>query len=81
MVIHGTNVVIGARYDADLGANSGSAYVFSETSPGKWAQVAKLLASDGAVDDYVRLFYSYNDVSCVVCLLYIRAMWSLLSHP
>ena len=57
MAIHGTNAVIGAYNDDDKGLGSGSAYVFSETSPGNWAQVAKLLASDGAAGDRVRLFY------------------------
>ena len=72
--MHGTNAVIGAYFDDDLGSDSGTAYVFSETSPGNWVEVQKLLASDGAAYEEVRLFYSYNDVSCVVCFLYIRVL-------
>ena len=47
--------LIGAREDDDLGTDSGSAYIFSETTPGVWTQVAKLTAGDGAAGDYVRV--------------------------
>jgi hypothetical protein len=43
--------VIGARYDADKGSDSGSAYVFWFNGA-SWAQKAKLLASDGAAFDW-----------------------------
>ena len=51
--IDGDYMVIGARMDDDNGSNSGSAYVF-EKPAGGWAnmtQTAKLLASDGSLDD------------------------------
>ncbi len=48
----GAYAVIGACYD-DVGANSdqGSAYIFVR-SGASWTQQAKLVASDGAADDY-----------------------------
>ncbi|MHC4675134.1 MAG: hypothetical protein ACYTBZ_21830, partial [Planctomycetota bacterium] len=44
-------VVIGAHKDDDNGYDSGSAYVFRYDGA-NWAQEAKLLASDGAADDW-----------------------------
>ena len=49
--ISGDTAVVGAYYDDDNGDGSGSAYVFRDSGPG-WVQVAKLLASDGAEDDW-----------------------------
>jgi PKD repeat protein len=48
--IDGDYAIIGACYDSDNGAFSGSAYIFkrSETT---WTEQAKLLASDGAEGD------------------------------
>ena len=47
----GTTALIGAYYDDDKGANSGSAYVFKYNGTA-WIQQAKLTASDGAASDY-----------------------------
>ena len=49
--LDGNTAVIGARYDDDQGANSGSAYVFTNTGS-TWTQQAKLIASDGAAEDH-----------------------------
>jgi len=48
--ISGNTAVIGAPYDDDRGANSGSAYVYV-SSNGVWNEQQKLTASDGAPDD------------------------------
>jgi hypothetical protein len=48
--IDGNTALIGALHD-DLGGDSGSAYVFTR-SGSDWTQQAKLLASDGADDDW-----------------------------
>ena len=48
--ISGDYAVVGAKFDDDNGSLSGSAYVFKRTGT-SWAQEAKLLASDGAVED------------------------------
>lgn len=51
--ISGDNVVVGASGDDDNGSRSGSAYVFTK-SGGGWSnmtQTAKLLPSDGAIND------------------------------
>ena len=53
VAIHGATIVVGADLDDDGGANSGSAYVFSEPADG-WATAAssvKLTASDPASAD------------------------------
>jgi hypothetical protein len=49
--ISGDRAVVGAFMDDDNGNRSGSAYQF-EYNGGTWNQKAKLLASDGAADDY-----------------------------
>jgi len=49
--LDGDTALIGAYYDDDNGAQSGSAYVFTRSGT-TWAQQAKLLASDGAAIDY-----------------------------
>ena len=47
----GNTAVIGARYNDDKGTDSGSAYIFTR-SGSTWTQQAKLLAADGATNDY-----------------------------
>ncbi len=49
--LSGDTALIGAKTDDDNGLDSGSAYIFirSDTT---WTQQGKLLASDGAVEDY-----------------------------
>jgi hypothetical protein len=44
--------IVGAFGDDDNGAFSGSAYVFTRDEFGFWSQQAKLLATDGAPEDY-----------------------------
>ena len=48
----GTVALIAAYGDEGV---TGAGYIFSETSPGAWTQVAKLTAADGAAGDYVRV--------------------------
>jgi len=48
--ISGDYVVIGAYKNDDLGSDSGSAYILKRSGT-TWTQEAKLLASDGAMDD------------------------------
>ncbi|MBN2594901.1 MAG: hypothetical protein JXA81_15450, partial [Sedimentisphaerales bacterium] len=55
--ISGNYLIIGAYWDDDNGANSGSAYIFRKDVAG-WVLDAKLRASDGAKDDWFG-----NDVS------------------
>jgi len=50
VAIAGDTIVVGAHWDDDNGADSGSAYVFTSTGT-TWTQQAKLTASDGAEDD------------------------------
>ena len=48
--ISGDYVVVGAYQNDDSGSDSGSAYIFKRSGT-TWSQEAKLLASDGAMDD------------------------------
>ena len=48
--ISGDTAIIGSHLDNDLGADSGSVYVFSRFD-GSWAQQTKLVASDGTSGD------------------------------
>jgi hypothetical protein len=49
--LSGDTALIGAYCDDDNGQDSGSAYVFTRSGT-TWIQQAKLLASDGAAEDY-----------------------------
>ncbi len=55
VAISSDTALIGANWDNDNGAQSGSAYVFRfnalDTPRSRWVQVQKLLASDGDTDD------------------------------
>jgi uncharacterized repeat protein (TIGR01451 family) len=53
VAISGDTVVVGADGDADHGANTGSAYIFTRNRGGadNWGQAAKLTAADGAAYD------------------------------
>ncbi|MHC4976809.1 MAG: FG-GAP repeat protein, partial [Planctomycetota bacterium] len=50
LVLDGDTALIGAYFDDDAGANSGSAYVFVRTGT-TWLEQAKLVASDAAAGD------------------------------
>ena len=50
VAVSGDTLVVGARFDGDLGAAAGSAYVF-ERAGTEWIQTVKLLAADGAGGD------------------------------
>lgn len=49
--LSGNTAIIGAHADDDNGAESGSAYVFTRTGT-TWTQQQKLLATDGATEDW-----------------------------
>jgi hypothetical protein len=49
--LFGDRAVLGASGDEENGDDAGSAYVIERDATGAWIEVAKLLASDGAVDD------------------------------
>jgi len=49
VAISGNTAIVGAPHDDDNGSDSGSAYLFDITTG---AQIAKLLPSDGASEDY-----------------------------
>ena len=51
VALDGEYALMGAFLDDDKGSKSGSAYVFKRDGS-SWTQQAKLVASDGAVDDY-----------------------------
>ena len=64
--VYNNTAVIGAYHDDDNGSNSGSAYVFEKNSTGHWMQKEKLLASDGATDDWFgRSVSVYNNTAVI----------------
>ncbi len=69
VAVSGSTVVVGASEDDDKGAESGSAYVFTEPGGG-WAgtltEAAKLLASDGAAGDFFATSVAVSDATVVV---------------
>ena len=64
--VYNNTAVIGADFDDDKGSNSGSAYVFEKNSTGHWPQKAKLLADDGAANDFFGYSVSvYNNTAVI----------------
>lgn len=59
-------IVVGAYRDDDIGADSGSAYVFTKQSNGSYTESQKLLASDGAAQDYFGYAVSINSDGTVI---------------
>ncbi|EJK64985.1 hypothetical protein THAOC_14222, partial [Thalassiosira oceanica] len=51
VAIYGDTIVVGAHWDDDNGYDSGSAHVFVRSGE-EWTHQAKLLAPDGAADDF-----------------------------
>ena len=53
VAIYGNTVVVGASYgDTDKGYNSGSAYIYHQSTETKeWIMQQKLVPDDGAIDD------------------------------
>ncbi|MDR4469907.1 MAG: FG-GAP repeat protein [Nitrospira sp.] len=69
VAVAGDTVVVGAYQDDDKGVSSGSAYVFVKQG-GSWAGIlneqAKLLASDGATNDFFGYSVAVADDTVVV---------------
>ena len=57
--IFGDYAAVGAYRNDDDGDNSGSAYLFKRTGT-SWAQALKLLASDGAADNFYGIYVSIS---------------------
>jgi len=51
VALDGDTLVVGAEYDDDNGSSSGSVYVFVRSGT-TWTQQQKLVANDGAANDY-----------------------------
>ena len=52
VAISGDYAIVGALGDDDNGSGSGSAYVFRSTGTNTWDSGTKIVASDGAENDY-----------------------------
>jgi len=63
--IDGDYAIIGADCDGDNGDSSGSAYVFTRSGT-SWIEQDKLLASDGAADDWFGRFVSIDGDYAIV---------------
>ena len=63
--VSGGTAVVGASYDDDNGNMSGSAYVFQK-SGSSYVQVAKLLPSDGAAEDWFGCSVSVSGDTIVI---------------
>ena len=66
--ISGSYAAVSARYDDDMGSNSGSTYIFKRDGT-SWSQQAKLLASDGEEGDQFGSVYLVDDKAFVGCHL------------
>ena len=65
VAISGDYAILGAVLDDDHGDASGSAYVF-EKNGGSWNEVTKLIASDGAAEDYFGTSVAISDNYAIV---------------
>jgi len=65
VAIDGNYAMVGAFFDEDLGTRSGSAYIFKRDGS-TWIQQAKLLASDGAAQDWFGVSTALDDDYAVV---------------
>jgi hypothetical protein len=66
VAVSGDTAVIGAMFDDDKGAESGSAYVFVRSADGTWSQQVKLTADDGAADDWFGIRVAVDGGTVVV---------------
>ncbi len=66
--ISGATLVVGAPFDDDGGASSGSAYVFERNQGGtdNWGEVKKLTASDAAITDIFGVSVSISGATLVI---------------
>jgi hypothetical protein len=66
--ISGDTAIVGAHGDDDNGGLSGSAYIFSRNHGGtdNWGEVTKLLASDGAIEDWFGRSVSISGDTAIV---------------
>jgi len=51
VAISGNLVIVGSWQDDDVGINSGSAYIYANTTGNTWVEQTKLIASNGAISD------------------------------
>ena len=70
VAISGTTLIVGADFDDDNGAGSGSAYLFDVTDPKNPAQIAKLLANDGAAGDLFGQSVAISGATAIVGALF-----------
>ncbi|KAL7529761.1 hypothetical protein ACHAXR_005792, partial [Thalassiosira sp. AJA248-18] len=66
VAIYSDTAIVGALEDGDNGSSSGSAYVFVRNATGDWTQEAKLVASDGAVNDWFGISVSIHGDTAIV---------------
>ncbi len=69
VALSGDTALVGAHYDDDKGADSGSAYVFTRSGTA-WTQQAKLTALDGAAGDYFGLSVALSGDTALVGAYY-----------
>lgn len=63
VAISGDTAIVGARYDDDNGNDSGSAYLFDTTTG---IQIAKLMPTDGAANNYFGWAVAISGNKCIV---------------
>ena len=63
--LNGNYALVGAWWDDDNGLNSGSAYVFRYDGF-VWSETAKLIAADGATDDYFGFSVSISGILALI---------------
>ncbi len=66
VAISGATAIVGALGDDDNGTNSGSAYLFDTSDPANPTQIAKLLPSDGAENNWFGCSVAISDTIAII---------------
>jgi hypothetical protein len=64
--LSGNTAIVGALYGDGMATDSGSAYVFVRDAMGIWTEQAKVVAGDGAADDYFGTSVSLSGNTAIV---------------
>jgi hypothetical protein len=61
--VDGGDLLVGSRFDDEVGSNRGSAYHYAQNEGGanNWGFIEKILAGDGVLNDNFGQFVSYNN--------------------
>jgi hypothetical protein len=66
VAISGDTAIVGAGLADAAGTDSGAAYIFRDDGTGNWVEIDKLVASDGAPNDYFGLYVDLDSDLAII---------------